>query len=122
LPILGKELAQLPGVDLPLFLDCVIVSFHGGSPFRFGNPIPIKESGGTAAQLSTTLGEPSIFEKAIQSFQRSTIMRIIHIDELPGARCVNRPYHSAENHRMVNNHISFKIQMLILAIVELAAS
>ena len=27
----------------------MIVSFHGGSPFRFGNPIPIKESGGTAA-------------------------------------------------------------------------
>jgi hypothetical protein len=33
LPILGKELAQLPGVDLPLLVDGVIVSSHGGFSF-----------------------------------------------------------------------------------------
>ncbi len=28
----------MAGVHLPLFIDRVIVSFHGGSPFRFGDP------------------------------------------------------------------------------------
>lgn len=53
LPVFRKELAQLTGVHLSVLIDRVIVSFHGGSPFRFGDTILIKEPGRTAAQLQT---------------------------------------------------------------------
>jgi hypothetical protein len=77
LPILGKELAQLPSVHLPLLVDRVIVSFRGGFPFRFGNPIPIKESGRTALNLQLRSGNPHEPRTALQEDSLAKSLAII---------------------------------------------
>jgi probable HAF family extracellular repeat protein len=59
----GKELPQLPGVDLPLLVNRGVASSHGGfSSLGFPDPIPIRESGEPPFSFQLNSGNPHASE------------------------------------------------------------